>query len=71
MPSHTTPVMAGLDPAIHAVPQTEVSASKAFCFAKKKQKTILLLSRLSPPTRAPLKKVFWFFFTKKNCFLCA
>jgi hypothetical protein len=67
-PQPTTPVMAGLDPAIQAVPQTEAPASKNFFFEKKKQKIFIRLSRTHdqkprnfplagplsrPPTRLP------------------
>ncbi len=44
--AHTSPitkkrVLVGLDPAIHAGPQTEAQPSKVFFFAKKKQKTFV------------------------------
>jgi hypothetical protein len=41
---------------------------KAFFLEKKNQKTFALLSR-SRRQRTPREKVFWFFFSKKNCFL--
>jgi hypothetical protein len=39
---------------------------KVFFSEEKKQKTFAPLSRRSRPARAPLAKVFWFFFSKKN-----
>jgi len=42
---------------------------KAFFSEEKKQKTFMSLSRFSPWTYAKDIKVFWFFFSKKNCFL--
>jgi hypothetical protein len=42
---------------------------KAFFFEEKKQKTFKSLSRTSPAAYAEETKVFWFFFSKKNCFL--
>jgi hypothetical protein len=45
----------------------EGKGKKAFFFEKKKQKTFT--SALCPLARAQIAKVFWFFFSKKNCFL--
>jgi hypothetical protein len=44
---------------------------KYFFFEKKKQKTFDSVKRVSRLTGAAPKevKVFWFFFSKKNCFL--
>jgi hypothetical protein len=42
---------------------------KAFFSEEKKQKTFMLLSQLSPAGCTKDKKVFWFFFSKKNGFL--
>ena len=44
-----------------------MTASKAFFFEKKKQKTFVRLSRFYPDSRDSGIKVFWFFFLKKNC----
>jgi len=45
-------------------------AEEDFFFSEvKKQKTFMSLSRFSPATQAIITKVFWFFFSKKNCFL--
>jgi hypothetical protein len=44
---------------------------KVFFFEKKKQKTFGRLSRTLPAAHAKVKKVFWFFFSKKNRFLPA
>jgi hypothetical protein len=38
-------------------------------FEKKKQKTFVCLAAASPERLGPGSKVFWFFFSKKNCFL--
>jgi hypothetical protein len=44
-------------------------AGKDFFFSEeKKQKTFTSLSRFSPAAYAQETKVFWFFFSKKNCF---
>jgi hypothetical protein len=40
---------------------------KDFFLEKKKQKTFPWLSQIFPETYAPETKVFWFFFSKKNC----
>jgi hypothetical protein len=42
---------------------------KTFFSEEKKQKTFMSLSRFYPATYAKDIKVFWFFFSKKNCFL--
>jgi hypothetical protein len=42
---------------------------KVFFSEEKKQKTFRSLSRFSPAAYAKETKVFWFFFSKKNCFL--
>jgi hypothetical protein len=42
---------------------------KVFFSEEKKQKTFTSLSRIYPAARAQETKVFWFFFSKKNCFL--
>jgi len=43
---------------------------KQFFFEKKNQKTFTSLGSLSPERPKPKRiKVFWFFFSKKNCFL--
>jgi hypothetical protein len=43
---------------------------KDFFFEKKKQKTFVCLAVVSPGDGEPrLAKVFWFCFSKKNCFL--
>ncbi len=48
----------------------EVEASKDFFSEEKKQKTFIHLSGpLSGKVRDSRKKVFWFFFSKKNFFL--
>jgi hypothetical protein len=44
-------------------------ARKDFFFEKKKQKTFGCLSRIYQADAYHLTKVFWFFFSKKNCFL--
>jgi hypothetical protein len=41
---------------------------KAFFSEEKKQKTFASLSRTDPAAYAKDAKVFWFFFSKKNCF---
>ncbi len=43
--------------------------ARIFFSEEKKQKTFMLLSQISPATYAKETKVFWFFFSKKNCFL--
>jgi len=45
----------------------EGKGKKVFFFEKKKQKTFT--PSLWPQARAQQAKVFWFFFSKKNCFL--
>jgi len=42
---------------------------RIFFSEEKKQKTFVLLSRVYPAAHAQETKVFWFFFSKKNCFL--
>jgi hypothetical protein len=42
-----------------------------FFFEKKKQKTFALLRARCDCRARKRSKVFWFFFSKKNCFLCA
>jgi hypothetical protein len=45
-------------------------ARKQFFFEKKNQKTFICLdSKRSHQSEAKGAKVFWFFFSKKNCFL--
>jgi hypothetical protein len=45
-------------------------AEEGFFFSEeKKQKTFMSLSRFHPEAYAIVIKVFWFFFSKKNCFL--
>jgi len=41
---------------------------KAFFFEKKKQKTFMSSDRFWRKVRDSDPKVFWFFFSKKNCF---
>jgi hypothetical protein len=41
--------------------------SKAFFSEEKKQKTSMSLSRISPEAYSTRTKVFWLFFSKKNC----
>jgi len=41
---------------------------KAFFSEEKKQKTFASLSRTYPENYSKYIKVFWFFFSKKNCF---
>jgi len=48
-----------------------MSRKKAFFSEEKKQKTFMALSRLYAAKDANDIKVFWFFFSKKNCFLSA
>jgi hypothetical protein len=46
-----------------------VRGGEDFFFSEeKKQKTFMSLSRFSPAAYAIITKVFWFFFSKKNCF---
>jgi hypothetical protein len=45
------------------------SERKVFFFEKKKQKTFACLAAASQERLSPGVKVFWFFFSKKNCFL--
>jgi Brp/Blh family beta-carotene 15,15'-monooxygenase len=45
------------------------TGSKQFFFEKKNQKTFTQLGARSRPAHALIAKVFWFFFSKKNCFL--
>jgi hypothetical protein len=45
------------------------SERKIFFFEKKKQKTFACLAAASPERLVPGSKAFWFFFSKKNCFL--
>jgi hypothetical protein len=50
--------------------ESGLTGRKDFFFEKKKQKTFALLGRAhleKPKPKHP--KVFWFFFSKKNCFL--
>jgi hypothetical protein len=42
---------------------------KAFFSEEKKQKTFMSLSRFYPERTPQEAEVFWFFFSKKNCFL--
>jgi hypothetical protein len=42
---------------------------KRFFFEKKKQKTFVMLSRAGAAVRSIRSKVFWFFFSKRTCFL--
>jgi len=42
---------------------------RTFFFEKKKQKTFTRLAAASPEKLGQGSKVFWFFFSKKNCFL--
>jgi hypothetical protein len=42
---------------------------KDFFSEEKKQKTFASLSRLYPAAYTKDAKVFWFFFSKKNCFI--
>jgi hypothetical protein len=44
-------------------------AGKAFFSEEKKQKTFTSWSGFFPAAYAMVIKVFWFFFSKKNCFL--
>ena len=46
-----------------------MEGSKAFFFEKKKQKTFDSAVADSLKTRRQGVKVFWFFFSKNNCFL--
>jgi hypothetical protein len=43
--------------------------SRTFFFEKKKQKTFIHLASAFPEGLGPGSKAFWFFFSKKNCFL--
>jgi hypothetical protein len=43
--------------------------SKYFFFEKKKQKTLSMSNAPQQQGYAQRVKVFWFFFSKKNCFL--
>jgi hypothetical protein len=43
----------------------------AFFSEEKKQKTFMSLSRFYPEACSQEAKVFWFFFSKKNCFSSA
>ncbi len=47
----------------------ERSESKAFFFERKKQKALVAAVAESPESGAKETKVFWFFFSKKNCLL--
>jgi hypothetical protein len=38
---------------------------------KKRSKKLFAVVRASPAAHAKVAKVFWFFFSKKNCFLLA
>jgi hypothetical protein len=42
---------------------------RIFFSEEKKQETFMPLSRFSAEAYAIKTKVFWFFFSKKNCFL--
>jgi len=46
-----------------------MSGKKSFFSEEKKQKTFSSLLRLFPAAHAIITKVFWFFFSRKNCFL--
>ncbi len=46
------------------------SKSKRFFFEKKKQKAFVAAVAEAPASSAQGTKVFWFFFSKKNCLLC-
>jgi hypothetical protein len=46
-----------------------MSESKNFFFEKKKQKTFMNVAEPLRTGAAQGPKVFWFFFSKKNCFL--
>jgi hypothetical protein len=49
--------------------ESGVTGRKDFFFEKKKQKTFVCFGcGLSGEARPRLVKVFWFFFSKKNCF---
>jgi hypothetical protein len=48
---------------------TKAEERKHFFFEKKKQKTFGYWSRAGRTVGSKLTKVFWFFFSKKNCFL--
>ena len=52
--------------AVHGIRMAE---GEVFFSEEKKQKTFMPLSRVSPAAYAQEIKVFWFFFSKKNCFL--
>ncbi len=47
---------------------TSDSVKEAFFSEEKKRKTFMSLSRFYPAKQATITKVFWFFFSKKNCF---
>jgi hypothetical protein len=48
------------------------TAEEEFFFSEeKKRKTFMSLSRFSPAAYAKETKVFWFSFSKKNCFPAA
>ncbi len=51
--------------------EEKASGRKVCFFEKKKQKTFFCFGfGLSGDAQPRLAKVFWFFFSKKNCFLC-
>jgi hypothetical protein len=52
-----------------AEPGVMEKESKQFFFAKKNQETFIHLAFALPHLAHQRAKVFWFFFTKKNCFL--
>jgi hypothetical protein len=47
-----------------------VKRSKTFFSEEKKQKTFMSLSQTHPAACTKITKVFWFFFSKKNCLPC-
>jgi hypothetical protein len=57
-------------PALQGLSISRSQRSKKDSFSEeKKQKTFASLSRLYPAAYTKDAKVFWFFFSKKNCFL--
>jgi hypothetical protein len=55
---------------VGALPGTEAAGGKAVFFEKKQQKTFGAFGfGLCGKAQPRLAKVFWFFFSKKNCFL--
>jgi hypothetical protein len=53
------------------MPGFERRSKKESSFLKKRSRKLLAVVRAWPAAHAKVAKVFWFFFSKKNCFVLA